>query len=82
MKACSCCRRRVGFKEEVTLSSPGSQDVFAISLLGQQRAHADVYNTNYYPEVLRAFAQMIDDTPKVQGFEAVTSTYHNVFTTV
>jgi hypothetical protein len=69
--------RQKGFKEELTLSNPGSVDVISISLW-DSKGHADAYNTNTYPEVLRIFAKMIDGTPKVQTFEAVTSTFHNV----
>ncbi len=69
-------RKQKGFKEEITLSNPGSQDAIAISLW-DSKAHADAYNTNNYPEVLRIFAKMIDGTPKVQTFEVVTSTFHN-----
>jgi heme-degrading monooxygenase HmoA len=70
-------RRQKGFKDEITLSNPGSLDVIAISLW-DSKANAEAYNTNTYPEVLRTLARMIDGTPKVQTFEAVTSTFHNV----
>ncbi|MGA3194977.1 MAG: hypothetical protein ABSD39_08210 [Terriglobales bacterium] len=68
-------RKQTGFKEEITLSNPSSQDAVAISLW-DSKAHADAYNTNHYPEVLKAFAKVIDGTPKVQTFESVTSTSH------
>jgi hypothetical protein len=48
------------------------------SLLWESKANAEAYNTNTYPEVLKTFARMIDGTPKVQTFESVTSTFHNV----
>jgi hypothetical protein len=70
-------RKQKGFKDEITLSNPGNPDVIAISLW-DNKANADTYNTNTYPEVLRQFARMIEGTPKVQTFEAVTSTFHNV----
>jgi hypothetical protein len=69
-------RKQKGFKDEITLSNPGSADAISISLW-DSKANADAYNTNTYPEVLRTFAKMIDGTPKVQTFEAVASTYHN-----
>ena len=69
-------RKQVGFKEEITLSNPSSNDVSAISLW-DSKVNADAYNTNHCPEVLRTFAKMIDGTPKVQTFEDVTSTFHN-----
>ncbi|HEX4919337.1 MAG TPA: hypothetical protein VFV92_01180 [Candidatus Bathyarchaeia archaeon] len=70
-------RKQNGFKDEITLSNPGSADVIAISLW-ENKANAEAYNTNTYPEVLKTLARMIDGTPKVQTFEAVTSTFHKV----
>jgi len=70
-------RKQKGFKDEITLSNPGSQDAIAISLW-ESKANADAYNTNTYPEVLKTLARMIDGTPRVQTFEAVTSTFHNI----
>jgi hypothetical protein len=70
-------RKQKGFKDEITLSNPGSLDVVAISLW-ENKADAEAYNTNTYPEVLKTFARMIDGTPKVQTFESVTSTFHKV----
>ena len=70
-------RRQQGFKDEITLSNPGSLDVIAISLW-ESKANAEAYNTNTYPEVLKTFGRVIDGTPKVQTFESVTSTFHNV----
>jgi quinol monooxygenase YgiN len=74
-------RKQAGFKEEITLSNSGSQDAVAISLW-DSKAHADAFNTNHYPEVLRTLAKMIDGTPKVQTFEAVASTFHNALVAV
>jgi hypothetical protein len=70
-------RKQKGFKDELTLTNPGSPDVIAISLW-ENKANAEAYNTNGYPEVLKALARLIDGTPKVQTFEAVTATFHNV----
>jgi len=70
-------RKQKGFKDEITLSNPGSLDVVAISLW-ENKANAEAYNSSTYPQVLRSFERFIDGTPKVQTFEAVTSTFHNV----
>ncbi len=70
-------RKHKGFKDEITLSNPGSVDVIAISLW-ESKANAEAYNTNVYPEVLKTLGRFIDGTPKVQTFEAATSTYHQV----
>jgi heme-degrading monooxygenase HmoA len=70
-------RKQKGFKDEITLSNPGSLDVVTISLW-ESKANAEAYNTNAYPEVLKTFARMVDGTPKVQTFESVISTFHKV----
>jgi hypothetical protein len=70
-------RKQKGFTDEITLANPSSLDVIAISLW-ESKANAEAYNTNTYPEVLKTLARMVDGTPKVQTFEAVTSTFHNV----
>src|SRR6478672_2735449 len=70
-------RKQKGFRDEITLSNPNSPDAIAISLW-ENRADAEAYNTNTYPEVLKTLARMIDGTPRVQTFETVTSTLHAV----
>jgi hypothetical protein len=70
-------RKQKGFQDEITCSNPDSLDVIAISLW-DSKANAEAYNTNTYPQVLKTLARLIDGTPRVQTFEAVTSTFHKV----
>jgi hypothetical protein len=70
-------RRQNGFKDEITFSGPGGIDVTAISLW-DNKANAEAYNTNSYPEVLRAIAGFIEGTPKVQTSDVVNSTFHKI----
>jgi hypothetical protein len=70
-------RKQTGFRDEITFSSPGGLDVTAISLW-DNKADAEAYNTNTYPEVLKTFAKVIDGTPKVQTYEVVNSTFHKI----
>jgi hypothetical protein len=70
-------RKQKGFKDEITLSNPSSQDAVVISLW-ENKTNADDYNTNTYPEVLKTLAKVIDGTPRVQTFETVMTTFHNV----
>ena len=74
-------RKQNGFKDEITFSGPGGVDVTAISLW-DNKANADTYNTNAYPEVLKTMARLIDGTPKVQTGEVVNSTFHKIAATV
>ena len=70
-------RKQKGFKDEITLSNPGSQDVIAISLW-ENKANAEAYNSDTYPQLLNTLVKMMDGTPKVQTFEAVSSTFHQI----
>jgi len=70
-------RTQKGFKEGITLANPGSLDAVAISLW-DNKVNAEAYHTTTYPEVLKTFARLIDGTPKIQTFDEVTSTFHNV----
>ena len=70
-------RKQKGFKDEITFAGAGGVDVTAISLW-ENKADADAYNTNAYPEVLKTLARFIEGTPKVQTCDVVTSTFHNI----
>ena len=66
-----------GFKDEITFSGSGGIDVTAISLW-DNKASAETYNTNSYPEVLRTMARFIEGTPTVHTFDVVNSTFHKI----
>jgi len=70
-------RKQNGFKDEITFAGPGGVDVTAISLW-ENKADAEAYNTNTYPEVLKTLAKFIDGTPEVQTSDVVTSTFHKI----
>jgi|SRR5580765_397479 hypothetical protein len=74
-------RKQKGFKDEIAMYNPGSQDAVSISLW-EHKSNADDYNTRVYPEVLKTLAKVIDGTPRVQTFETVVSTFHHVPATV
>jgi hypothetical protein len=74
-------QKQKGFKEEITLRNPGSQNVTSISLW-EHKNNADDYNTRVYPEVLKTLANVIDGTPRVQTFETVVSTFQNAHAAV
>jgi hypothetical protein len=74
-------QKQKGFMEEITLCNSGSPEVVSISLW-EHKSNADDYNTRAYPEVLKTLAKVIDGAPRVQTFETVVSTFHNVHATV
>ena len=64
-------RQQQGFRGEITLSNPGSLEQIAISLWDNEH-HAEAYNVDVYPQVLKILAKLIDGRPKIRTFEAVT----------
>jgi hypothetical protein len=70
-------RKQNGFKDEITFSGPNGINVTAISLW-DNKADAEKYNTNSYPEVLKTMARFIEGTPKVETSDVVSSTFHKV----
>jgi hypothetical protein len=68
-------RKQNGFKDEIAFSGPGGTDVTAISLW-DNKANAEAYNSNIYPDVVKALARVMDGTPRVQSGEVVNSTIH------
>ncbi len=68
-------RKQNGFKDEITFSGPDGTDITAISLW-DNKANAEAYNNNTYPEVVKTLANVMDGTPKVQSGEVVNSTIH------
>ena len=70
-------RKQNGFKDEITFASSNEIDVTAISLW-DNKADAEKYNTNSYPEVLKIMTRFIEGTPKVQTSDVVNSTFHKI----
>jgi hypothetical protein len=68
-------RKQNGFKDEIAFSGPGGADVTAISLW-DNKANAEAYNNNIYPDVVKTLARVMDGTPQVQSGEVVNSTIH------
>lgn len=74
-------QKQKGFKEEITLCNPGSQDAVSISLW-EHKSNADDYNARVYPEILKTLAKTVDGTPRVQTFETVVTSLHSVHAAV
>jgi hypothetical protein len=62
--------------QSISQTGPGGVDVTAISLW-DNKANAETYNTNGYPEVLKTMQRFIEGTPKVQTSDVVNSTFHS-----
>ena len=63
-------RKQNGFKDEIIFAGSGGIDVTAISLW-ENKADAEAYNTNTYPQVWKTMARFIEGMPEVQTSDVV-----------
>jgi len=68
-------RKQKGFQDELTFVASGGLEAIGISLW-DQREDADAYSRRTYPVVLRALADVVEGTPRIQIFEVANSTFH------
>jgi len=74
-------RKQKGFQDEITLFVPGGRDAVGISLWDQKES-AEAYNSNGYPEVLKALRNLVEETPQVHTYEVANSTFHKIAASV
>ena len=70
-------RKQKGFRDLITLFAPGGRDAVGISLWDNQES-AEAYNSQGYPEVLKALRNLVEGTPQVHTYEVANSTYHKI----
>lgn len=68
-------RKQEGFKDEMFFEVPDGPEALAISLW-ESREHAEAYEREAYPEVLRTLAKLIEKTPVVKTYALAYSTFH------
>jgi hypothetical protein len=70
-------RTQRGFQDEMTFVTSKRNEAIAISFWDSQE-NADAYNHVAYLDVLRALSKVIERLPKVETFEVIDSTLHNM----
>jgi hypothetical protein len=70
-------KKQKGFQDEITFTSPGGNDLTAISLW-DTKENADAYNVSGYPEVLKTISTLVEGSPKVRTSEVLSSTFHKM----
>ncbi len=61
-------RRQKGFLDELLLVTPDKTEVVAISLW-ENKEFAEIYNREFYPEVVKALNKYVESTPVVKTYE-------------
>jgi len=67
-------RKQKGFLDELILSTPGKTEVAAISLW-ENKDFAEVYNREFYPEVMKTLNKYIVGTPVMKTYEVQYATF-------
>ena len=70
-------RKQKGFRDEITFVTHDGKEAVGISLW-DQKEHADTYNRDAYPHVLKAMARLVEGTPQVHSYEVSNSTFHKI----
>jgi heme-degrading monooxygenase HmoA len=70
-------RQQPGFQDEIVFVVPGGTEAVSISVWNQQ-ANVDAYARGTYPQVLKAVANVVEDTPQVDTYEVSNSTFHKI----
>jgi heme-degrading monooxygenase HmoA len=73
----SLLRQQPGFQDEIVFVVPGGTEAVSISVWNQQ-ANVDAYARGTYPQVLKAVANVVEDTPQVDTYEVSNSTFHKI----
>jgi heme-degrading monooxygenase HmoA len=70
-------RKQKGFREAITLTTPGSNEVVGISFW-DRKEDAESYNSSVYPEVVKELTPLTEGTPRVQTHQVLHSTIQNI----
>jgi hypothetical protein len=70
-------RKQDGFQDELTFFAPSEDAVTSISLW-DKASSAELYSQRTFPVVLKMFAGLIEGTPKVDTYEVLNSTFHQI----
>jgi hypothetical protein len=66
-------RKVRGFRDELVFVGPNSTEAFAISLW-DAKENAEVYGRDFYPELAKTMAKVVEGTPQLHTYEVLTST--------
>jgi heme-degrading monooxygenase HmoA len=69
--------KQKGFRDLITFIAADRSEAIAISFW-DAKEDAEAYNVTGYPEVLKAFGEMVEGTPRVGTAEVVTSTFQKL----
>lgn len=70
-------RKQKGFHDELSFVSANGREAFGLSLWDNKES-AEAYNRASYAEVTRILSPLIEGTPRVETYDVVNSTSHQI----
>jgi heme-degrading monooxygenase HmoA len=70
-------RKQKGFLGEITLLYPSGKEVHAFSLW-ETAENAAAYNLGTYAEAAKILGSVVEGAPRLQTYEVLNSTFHNI----
>ena len=67
-------RKQKGFLDELLLVAPGKTEFVAISLW-ENKEFAEIYNREFYPEIVKILNKYVDGVPVVKEYEVEYATF-------
>ncbi|MGH9704669.1 MAG: antibiotic biosynthesis monooxygenase family protein [Candidatus Acidiferrales bacterium] len=67
-------RKQKGFLDELLLVAPGKTEFVSISLW-ENKEFAEIYNREFYPEIVKIMNKYVDGVPVVKNFEVEYATF-------
>jgi hypothetical protein len=68
-------QKQRGFLEQITFLHPSGREVQSFDLW-ETAEHAEAYNRETYPQVIRMLSSVIEGSPRIETFEVLISTMH------
>jgi hypothetical protein len=68
-------QKQRGFLEQITFLHPSGREVQSFDLW-ETAEHAEAYNREAYPQVIRMLSSVIEGSPRIETFEVLISTLH------
>ena len=70
-------RKQKGFQDELTCISADGNKAFGLSLW-DEKASAEAYVRDTYPEVTKIMSDVIEGAPKIYTYSVANSTFHKI----
>ena len=70
-------KKQAGFRDELSFFDKGKEEAYTMSFWDTKQ-DADKYARDLYPKIHNKMEDVLEDTPRVRGFEVANSTWYDI----